>query len=75
MGRKYVKVTIKLRPDDPLLDFLRKKAVNGEPLGRVVKRELRRIMFMDRYAHDNKNVASALRLVYRKARELGVITS
>ena len=74
MSREYVKITIKLRPDDPLLDFLSKKAVNGEPLGKVVKRELKRIMFMDRYANDNKSVASALRLAYRRARELGVLS-
>ena len=68
-----MRIEIWLRPDDPLLDFLKNKSLNGEPLGKVVKRELKRIMFMDRYANDNKSVASALRLAYRRARELGVI--
>jgi len=69
---RYVRIEIRIHRDDPLLDFLRKKAVNGESLSQVVKRELRRIMFMDRFAEMDKRVDSALRVAYRKMRELGV---
>jgi len=68
----YEVIEIWIHKDDPLLDFLRKKAINGECLGKVVKRELRRVMFMDRFAEMDKRVDSALRVVHRKMRELGV---
>jgi len=72
LGEGYVRVEIWLRPDDPLIEFLSKKSVNGEPLGRVAKRELRRIMFMDRIAELDKRIDSALRLAHRRMKELGL---
>jgi hypothetical protein len=75
VSKDYVRIEIWLSPDDPLLDFIKNKALYGEPLGRVVKRELKRLMFMDRYASENKSIASALKLAYRRAREFGVVVS
>ncbi len=72
MSREYVRIEIWLSPDDPLLDFIKNKSLNGEPLGRVVKRELRRMMFMDRFAEHDKRLDSALKSVHRKMRELGL---
>jgi len=66
---------IKLRLEEgPILDYIMSKRAGNEPLVKTVLRIIKFMMFLDRYASENKRVADLLRYVYRRARELGVLS-
>ena len=75
MGNQdYVYTVLKFRPDDPLLEFLKKMKSNDEPLASVAKRLLKFVMFLNEYSRENRKVLEILKLVHRRARELGVLS-
>ena len=74
VGNKQVCIFIRFREDDPLLEFLKKMKNNDEGLATVAKRLLKFHMFLNEYARENRRVLEALKLAYRRARELGVLS-
>jgi len=67
-------IKIKVKEEDPLLEFLKKMKNNDEPLGKVARRLLKLYMFLNEYARENRKVLEILKLAHRRARELGVLS-
>ena len=67
-------ILVKILVQGELLNYLKSKKGIKEPYSKTILKLLRFMMFLDRYAMENKRVSDLLKLAYRRARELGVLS-